>query len=224
MHQPDTLIRTNYTGPNDMKLSVPYLWAVVIGLFVTGLPAVHAQNTWTGAAEITFHGTSPLSDFTGTVPCDPFTVTVRDLDKGLKQASVGGSVAVNSADMDTANETRDAKMHDLMKVKDHPHIIGAVEDLHLSETGLNEKGEPTSLPFTLTLLGKDLPMKGTLTNWRAGRAKVSFTLSFPVSLKRAGIEAPTLLKFFHVDDRIDVTVDIALTPDSGTVLPDSALP
>lgn len=163
-------------------------------------------ETWKGAAEIRFEGTSTLHDWGGKVEAEPFAAEVG-LEQG-KPATVQSKVTVKAAKMDTAEAKRDENMRKAMKAADHPEIE-AVISAKFDEIAPGEK--PQTLPMTLTLLGKPQQVTGTISNWKLAGNQASFDLDFDLSLKKSGIMVPAVLLFIKVGDKIQVHTTVRLT-------------
>ncbi len=188
----------------------------VFGLMVIGLlasPDLYAQSPWKGSCEIKFAGTSTLHDFAGSVSSEPFTLLVTGIEDPAT-AGLAGVIKVKAARMDTAKPKRDKKMHASMKVTDYADItVTLPEGMNVSLTKPLAGGEtlrPTQVPFTLTLLGKDQQMIGTVSNWKLVAGVATFKVSFSVSLKASGIEVPAVIGVIRVGDEVKVEADLVL--------------
>ena len=69
---------------------------------------------------------------------------------------------------------------------------------------------PTVVPFEMTLMGKTHEISGQVSDWSYSEKAVSFTVSFPVSLKDCGIKPPSVLGLVKVKDEILVKASLAL--------------
>lgn len=197
--------------PSKNQLRTAPLLCLILCL--SSLASLRAQDPWKGSCEIKFSGTSTLHNFSGTVSAEPFTVTVTGIEKPAT-AQLAGVVKVKAADMDTAKPKRDQKMHDSMDVSTHTEVVVTLpKGTNMAQTKPateNEKLRPTQIPFTLTLLGKDQQMVGTISNWKHADGIATFKVTFTVSLKASGIKVPAVLGFVRVGDEITVEADLVL--------------
>ena len=60
------------------------------------------------------------------------------------------------------------------------------------------------------LKGKKLQINAAVTDWSYAEGAISYTVTFPVSLAKAGIKPPSVLGLVKVDDRIDVSAKVVL--------------
>ena len=173
--------------------------------------AAHAgSNDWNGTSAITFNGTSTLHDWSGKVSAEPFVANVTMKDD--KPAALKAKVEVKAANMDTAEPDRDVKMRKSMKVTDFPLITGVMEATFDKINGPD--GKPATLPMKLTLLGKTQDVSARISQWSRKGDVASFDLDFDLSLKKSGIEVPSVLLIVRVGDTIKVhaTVKLARAP------------
>ena len=192
------------------------LLLLAAGLFTS--PDLYAQSPWKGSCDIQFFGTSTLHDFSGTVSAEPFTVSVTGIDDPAT-TQLAGVVKVKAANMDTAKPKRDKKMHVSMDVATFTDItVTLPKGMNTTLTKpATESGQPrpTQIPFTLTLLGKDQQMVGTVSDWKYSEGVASFKVSFSVSLKTSGIKVPAVLGVVRVGDEIKVEASLVLlSPES----------
>lgn len=188
------------------------IFAVVIICFKGTQAFSQDAEKWSGTCAITFSGQSTLHGFAGSVKAEPFTATISN-PGDTSQAVVSGRVTVKTAKMDTENKKRDATMHDVMEVSTYPDIIVEVVDWTLATAGLIVDGSslhPTAIPFTLAIKGKKQKLQGTVTDWSYTGNAINCAVSFPVSLKTSGIEAPSVLGLIKVADKIQVKANLAL--------------
>lgn len=171
-----------------------------------------ADHLWSGTCKATFHGTSTLHDFSGTVAAEPFTVTASDLSNG-PNAKANGRIQVKVAKMDTDNKKRDAKMHKSMDESSYPVINVSVENLKASATKPIMSGavpQPTVIPFTMSLMGKNHSMTAKVSDWSYTDNEISCKITFPVSLAKVGIKPPSVLGVVKVGDGIFVEANLSL--------------
>lgn len=189
--------------------------------------ASHAQSPWQGSCDIQFSGTSTLHDFSGTVSAEPFQVKVSGLDDPAT-ARMAAVVKVKAANMDTAKPKRDKKMHAAMDVTKFTEVtVTLPKTMNTALTKpVMEDGQPrpTQIPFTLTIMGKDQEMLGTVSDWKHNNGIASFKVSFSVSLKASGITIPAVLGVIRVGDEIKAEATLVLkSPAAATATASSAL-
>jgi hypothetical protein len=110
--------------------------------------------------------------------------------------------------MDTDKKKRDDNMHADMKVTKFPLIIGEM-DTSFAKIMPNGKS-PTKLPFTLTIMGKQHTVVGSITDWSLKGNTATFDLDFALSLKKCDIEVPSVLLFINVGDTITLHAPVKL--------------
>ena len=181
-------------------------------IFAQGERAFSQTEKWSGNCDITFFGTSTLHNFTGHVKAEPFTVSISDLSDQSK-ARASGKVSVKAGKMLTGDKKRDAKMYSVLATKTFPNITVEISDLKAAATKPVSGGKvlkPTVIPFTLNLKGKKQHLTGRVTDWSYSDGSISYTVSFPVSLKASGLKVPTVLGFIKVGDEIKVQAKLRL--------------
>lgn len=179
---------------------------------IAALPVLAQESEWSGTCKVDFSGESTLHDFAGTVAAEPFTVTISDLSNPAA-ATATSRVVVKASGMNTDNEKRDVEMHKCMDVATHPEILVDVDHLAVAETRPAADGpvpRPTVVPFKMILMGKTHEISGQVSDWSYSEKEVSFTVSFPVSLKDCGIKPPNVLGLVKVKDEILVKASLAL--------------
>ena len=165
-------------------------------------------TSWNGTSEIRFDGTSTLHDWSGTVPVEPFTATVLMNDTG-EPTALKAKVTVKAVKMDTKEPDRDKKMRTSMQVADFPLIVGTMDTAFDAVMKPGEKA-PSRLPFALNILGKDQQVNAALSNWVLKGNTATFDLDFDLSLKKCGIEVPSVLLVVRVGDTIKVHASVKL--------------
>jgi len=176
------------------------------------VPAAAESSTWEGACEVRFAGKATLHDFTGTVTAEPFTAKITHPDDPSR-ANASARVVVEVDKMDTDNKKRDREMRKTLEAKRFPEIVVTadvtMEDLQPRQ-GANGP-EPSVIPCTLTLMGKDHRFTASVSDWSRTADTVRFSVSFPLSLEDLGIEPPTAMGgLVRVKDRIQVSARITL--------------
>lgn len=189
--------------------------ALLVLLLLNSFRTLHAAEdqktpetteTWSGTAEITFSGSSTLHDWSGKVSAEPFKTQLFLAND--KPSRIKSKVSIKASKMDTDEPKRDENMRKAMKAADHPLIIGSID----ADFGtVSPAGNPTRLPMTITLLGKDQVVTATISNWKQSGDRASFDLDFPVSMKASGISVPPVLLFIRVGDAVKVHASVVLT-------------
>jgi hypothetical protein len=178
---------------------------LVIVIFIAAF--ARADETWTGTADVKFHGYSTLHDFDGTVNKVPLKVTVSP---GANGRTVSATSSAEVKDMSTANDKRDAGMWEMFQQAKYRFI--KIEVPETPERTLKPGGGKSgSMPITLTIAGKRGNVTGTVTNVAEAATQCSFDLAFPVSLKAFSLEPPKAVGgLVKVKDTVDVKVRVAL--------------
>lgn len=168
------------------------------------LPAVQAEEART-TASMTFHGTSTLHEFEGTVATAPFTARFSETKDGKTLVSATTSLKVR--DMNTQNKKRDKNMFKMFDAKNHALIAGSVENAVLPKEGKSE----TKLKLKIRNVEKEI--SATLSDWKREGSKISCRITFPVSLKEFGLKAPSVMGLIRVGDTVNVECTL-----EGTIL------
>jgi hypothetical protein len=179
--------------------------ACLVLIFI--IACARADETWTGTADVKFHGFSTLHDFDGTVNKVPLKVTVST---GANGRMVSATSSAEVQDMSTANDKRDASMREMFQQAKYRFI--KIEVPETSERTLKPGGGKSgAMPITLTIAGKQGKVSGTVTNVVEAATRCSFDLAFPVSLKAFSLEPPKAVGgLVKVKDTVDVKVRVAL--------------
>ncbi len=201
---------SSFRGMKLLKFSS--FWLAGILVFGTCESAFAQTEQWGGTCEVTFYGSSTLHDFTGTVKAESFTVSITDL-KDKSKAKASSKVTVKASKMVTGNKKRDANMYVSLATKTYPDIVVEISDLTAAATkpaGDGPVPRPTIIPFSMTLKGKKQQMIGKVSEWSHSDGSISYTISFPVSLKTSGIDVPAVLGLVKVADEIKVKARLKL--------------
>ncbi len=190
------------------------LLPILLCLFLVGLSpeAVAQSSRWSGECHVAFSGKSTLHNFDGEVDAEPFMVEIANFDTPL-EARATSEVTVKVAKMDTGNKKRDIAMRKSLDADTYPEIVVSVKDLAPNATLPDLSGpvpEPTKIPFTLKLKGKTHKLTGKVSHWSYTDTKISYDISFPVSLSTAGVKPPSVLGVVKVNDQIDVNAHLVL--------------
>lgn len=166
------------------------------------------EQAWNGRADITFSGTSTLHDWSGRVAAQPFLTRVST-DSSGRPTRVRSSVIIETAGMDTAEPRRDENMRKAMKTAEHP-LIRAEIDVPADKIATDLK-TPAQLPMTVSLLGRPLPVTGTVSSFKRQGGSITFDLDFTLSMKAGGISVPSVLYFIRVGDVVNIHAAVTLS-------------
>ncbi len=164
-----------------------------------------------GSCRIQFYGDSTLHGFSGTAACEPFAL--RPIAPAADSFQLAGTeIQVAVAGMDTDNDSRDNKMYDMFGAADHPFIIGRIRDFDASDllTQLEKGGR---LSFDLVIRDRAQAVQANVTDLTREPGRVTFSASFPVSLKAYDLKAPGVLGIIRVADEVRVVVAVVLEGD-----------
>ena len=159
---------------------------------------------WNGTAEIVFDATSTLHDFSGAAAAEPFVV---DLVQDAGQTWISCTAAVAVARLDTRHAKRDANMRAMFAAERFPLVSGILAGAAVETAAL-----PATLPLTLVVLGRPVPVAAVLQQWRPETDRVGFELGLTVSLKELGLAPPVMLGILRVGDAVAVRVRGELVP------------
>ena len=176
------------------------------------------SNDYHGSCGITFQGSSTLHDFSGTVPCQPFTLAVPA--SGEVQA---GKVSVAVAQMNTDNSARDKKLRGMFDHQKFPLIIGDYAGFNFEDTvrkAIASAPDQNSFDFNLRIRDIERPVHAALRHLKKEPQGLSFTLQFDLSLADFQLRPPSVLGLIRVADTVTVLVDVTLqeppTPSGAT--------
>ena len=170
-------------------------------LAIFGLSSSACAEIWRGQAEIAFEATSTLHDFSGAAKTDPFALSVV-LDG--TQATLGGTVTVAVAQLDTRHARRDENMRKMFDSARFPLAVGVLENLRIE----TRADSPASLD--LTIRGRTTTVPAQIRNWRMENGSLRFDGEMTLSLEELGLSPPVLLGFITVGDAVKVRVRAAL--------------
>ena len=178
------------------------------GLLIGCCASPAKAEVWPGSAEIEFHATSTLHDFSGTVRTDPFDCLVL-LDGSA--ATLGGTATVAVARMDTRHAKRDANMRNMFEAVRFPLITGRVKPARI------DPAAPPPVPLHLTIRNRTRTIPATLTGWRLADNRLRFDLDMTLSLREFGLSPPVILGVIRVGDPVSVRihVELAQPPDAA---------
>lgn len=171
-------------------------------LLLSPLRAVADPSAVAGRCSVKLFATTTLHDFEGTAPCALFSVDPRGAD-----GSYRARVEIAVADIDTGIDARNTRMRKMFDAQRHPRIVGVFD--HVDPAKLRAG----ALGFRLAIRGVERPVAPSVSAFRETPEKsAAFHAAFDVSLRDFGLEAPVVMGFVKVDDRVRVEVDVELTP------------
>ena len=183
---------------------------ILAGMLVTAGTASAETNVWQGQAEIEFHATSTLHDFSGTVRAQSFTILLA---MDGPAATLGGTAQVAVAQMDTRHAKRDANMRKMFEAVRFPLITGVVGPIRI------EPATRPQLPLLLTIRDRTQTVPATLADWRMENGILRFDLDLVLSLKKSGLSPPVILGFIRVGDAVPVRIRVELRQPSDAAAP-----
>jgi hypothetical protein len=190
------------------------LAACGVAAALAGPGAAHAQDV-AGRCSVEFFGTSTLHDFEGKAPCSLLAIESPD---ASGHYAARAEVAV--AQMDTDNSSRDKRMREMFEAKKFPRIVGRFANV---DPAALRARKPGALPFQLTVHGVEKTVNPTLESFSEVPGKSArFRASFALSLAELGMEAPVVMGFIKVDDRVKVVVTVELTAKPAPAAPTAA--
>jgi hypothetical protein len=157
-----------------------------------------------GTCSVQFFATSTLHDFGGEAPCA--VVAVEPPDASGRYAA-RAEVAI--AQMTTGIAARDRRMREMFEAKKFPRVVVRCSGIDPSTVRARRAG---ALPCELAIHGVTHPVSPRLASYAEVDAKsASFEASFDVSLAQFGLEAPVVMGFVRVGDRVRVVARAELT-------------
>jgi len=147
-----------------------------------------------GNCDIRILGTSTLHDFSGTVRCQPFPVSlVGDADG--RMVIPGVEIAVLVEEMDTQNKSRDKQMREMFQSERFPRIQAVLSNLDPAKIRQEMRNDPNgkgTVELTLKIRDVERRIQAVISNLRENPGWVSFDAEFPLSLKEYGLKPPTV--------------------------------
>ena len=165
-------------------------------IVLLGLATAAPAEIWTGTAEITFEGTSTLHDFSGQAPVAPFPVSV--VQEG-NFATLGATVAVAVAQMDTRDAKRDENLRRMFAAERYPLVVGTVPPIQIDLAS-----PPASIPIQIAIRDRTRTIPAALSNWQPADGRYRFELTLNLSLQDFGLKPPVLLGLIRVGDAVVV--------------------
>lgn len=187
---------------------------LVIMILMAPLAATAATPTYRGRCAISFHVQKTIiKDFSGTVACEPFEITITD---NMVKIPV---ISVQVTAMDTGNSSRDKDMYRMFEHENFPLITGDTEAFAADEFLTSEDEiarTPEEISFALTI--RDITQKVTarVTESQINSSSISTTLVFDLSLSSFELNPPSFMGIIKVKDTVKVKVTMSLDQNPAT--------
>jgi hypothetical protein len=146
-------------------------------------------------ATIRFAGTSTLHDFAGTLPSQPFTLV-------LSNGTWSADADVLAGLMNTANEKRDRKMHQMLATNSFPKLHGAVTAAPVPGIA------GTNATLRLKIRDKSRDHSVLITGWSEDAREIKFHAAWELSLDDYALKPPSVLGVIRVGDRINLEAGV----------------
>lgn len=160
-----------------------------------------------GRCSVRVFGTSTLHDFEGVAPCASLAI------EPAADGSYRARTEVLVGALDTDNESRNKRMQKMFEAQRHPSIVATFERI---DAAALRSGAADALGFRLALHGVERPVAPRVTDFNeVPERSARFRASFELSLREFGLEAPVVMGFIAVGDRVRVEVDVELTAHSA---------
>ncbi len=179
-------------------------------LLVIAAPARGADLN--GSCEVFFLGTSTLHDFSGTAPCQPFTLSIERGAQGGQMVQ-SGAVVTPVSGMDTDNRRRDKKLREMFQSEQFPHIEGTFVSFDIGEAlRLLRASDDGSghLQFGLSIRNRERLIRANVENFSENPEQIAFDMEFEVSLQDYRLKPPSVLGLIRVGDMVKVKVEVKL--------------
>lgn len=180
---------------HDTRCIILLTCAILLGL---SSPLAFANEDHASDASITFSGTSTLHDFKGNVRAKSFVIHAAPSPRGIQYSA---DIDVPVREMKTGDEDRDDNMYEMFEEEKFPTIRGSIKNALISPGG-----GPAEMRIQIRNKEQSIPV--TISKWKMTAGSLSFQIQFRLSLKKSGLEAPSVLGFIKVDDRVDVVADV----------------
>jgi hypothetical protein len=183
--------------------SLPLLGATSLAVFLPFASAAAEPAVISGTCSTQFFATSTLHDFEGEAPCALLAIEAPN---ASGRYAARAEVAV--AQITTGIAARDRRMREMFEAKKFPRIEVRCSELDPAALRARRAG---ALPCQLTLHGVSRPISPQLVSYaEVPDTSASFAASFEVSLAQFGLEAPVVMGFVRVGDRVRVVANVAL--------------
>jgi hypothetical protein len=185
----------------------------IAAFFLLTLASSAGAGDLKGNCELRILGTSTLHDFTGTVRCQPFPVSLVSGADG-RTVIPAVEIAVLVEEMDTQNKSRDKQMREMFQSGKFPRIQALLSNLDPDKIRREMRKDPNgkgTLELTLKIRDVERRVQAAVSNLRETPGRVSFDAEFPLSLKEYDLRPPTV--FFgaiRVGDKVTVNASFRL--------------
>jgi len=174
--------------------------ASLLALALAGAGAVAGDAVpppWPAEAIIHFSATSTLHDFGGTVPAQPFMLT-------LSSNAWSAEADVLAGLMETAHPSRDRKMRRMFNTNAYPFIRGKVSSAPIP----NAAG--TNVTLSLWIRDRKHDLSARVTDWSETATRIAFHAEWDVSLTQYGLKPPSVLGLIRVGDKVRLAADVVV--------------
>jgi hypothetical protein len=182
-------------------------WLGVVATLASVAGAASAQSV-VGTCTVQFFGTSTLHDWEGKAPCALLAIEPPDA-----SGRYGARAEVAIAQMDTENSSRDKRMRQMFEAKKFPRIVATFASVDPAELRAQRAG---ALPFRIAMHGVERDVAPTISGFSEVAGKSAhFRASFELTLGEFGLEAPVVMGFIRVGEKVRVVVDVDLSAKNG---------
>ncbi len=185
----------------------------IAAFLLLSLASSASAGSLNGNCDIRILGTSTLHDFSGTVRCQPFPVSIEGNTEG-RMVIPGVEIAVLVEEIDTQNKSRDKQMREMFQSGQFPRIRAALTDLDPDKIRREMRNDPSgkgTVELTLKIRDVERRIQAAMRNLRENPGRVSFDAEFPLSLKEYDLKPPSV--FFgaiRVGDKVTVNAAFRL--------------
>ena len=180
-------------------------WALIILSLFMAVP-LHAEQLVSDCT-IIFHATSPLPDFDGEGDCDPFVVTIRELEQGKRQVEPW-AIRIPLSTLRTGLAPRDSQMQQMFESEVYPTILGEMGSFDPDQwlAAVHAGNGPVVYPFPLTMHGLTRNVEAEVDRFFAEDGRIELDFSFDILLTDYGMKLPRLFGMRMVDDLVNIEV------------------
>lgn len=185
-------------------MNISQALAPLAATLVLALPAA-AASPLEATCDIRFSGTSTLHDWEGTAPA------VRsEVRPAATPERWDADVLVPVAGLDTDNDSRDARMREVLDASHWPEIRAELRDI--DPQAVERTGR---LDLALTIRNVSRPVAAQVHGWKRSAGTVTFDADVPVRFSEFSLEPPTVLGMIRVGDEVTVHAHVAIPVDGG---------
>ncbi len=163
-----------------------------------------------GSCGIEFYTGTVLTDFSGEVTAQPFSVELKENPESDALLKIS-SIKVAVSDIRTGIKKRDKDMREMFKAEKYPLIEGTVrKPVNITEfMEKMEKEGVNTLPIFLRIRNVENKIDAKVTKIESQEDKTLINIEFPVLLSDFEIERPSFL-WIKVHDKVRVELRIVL--------------